>query len=574
MTDNTQKDWNASAPFHRIHAPYYDTSMTHQPAGDGYGAGCRNPAKWIPLLGGLIAPPLGALVVQKRAELVRMIPNWVAIDTSDLVEVEGDLVRSFQTWTDTPMFQWHRWYDWNFHVKPMDGYKYVRGVGNEIAPPAGKTPIVPDGAMELEWDTGAFGWSKNPMFDADWAWPMTGQHLWAAGRWIYDCGHANNGKMRTELHPVRAVATARWEAAKFEAYNTKVLWPPTAPQSLAWDTYYLPAIQFMFFASKFGGYADSAELPDWKRDFEFIVDLPRDHGPPANPAPIGPQHDFPLNTIVLKSPKLLCSFNYRPFTYMRTANAAFSHVPPEVTYDAARPDQVNVKIPLSKLPAGSEAYGVIISLGWLDDNNDLARKVMHCTVTMGDIVVSDAKTGSLTFKWGANGRWKRQHFDNVQTGNTLKLDAANQTIDFWLMKDIPTAAGADIFINMHGKAVNSVGQWMLKSDSDRTLHTTAFDQGPVVTWNDVVHGSDSLISSMIDSIAYKLSSTLNQQNQSLGIEDLHLYAGSVAPGAAGNDLKIEPPSVVDDPQLAELYQGSGKDYAVMVNVRVDPQSVP
>jgi hypothetical protein len=592
MTNDTQKDWDASAPFHRINSvpskSYYDTSMTNQPDGQGYYAGgCRNPNDFTWTLAFGLA----------RRDLVRMLPNWTTVPKPNpyLQEVEGKLVRSFQTWTDTPMRQWHKWYDWNFHVQPMDGYKYVRGKGND-APASARTPIVPAGAMELEWDTGAFGlgvgghrpgalWGS--MFAADWAWPMTEQHIWAAGEWIYDCGHANSaGLMRTELHPVRAVATARWEAAKFDSSTTKVLWPrpgtsgavssTDAPRNLPLpsNTLYQPAIQFMFFASRFGGYVDSAALPDLNRDYEFIVDLPPVKST-SNPAPIGPQHTFPLNTIVVKSPKLLCSFDFRPFTNMqRTLAGTFSMMEPEVTYDPTQWDQVKVKIPLSKLPAGTDAYGVIISLGWLDDDNTLARSILHCTVTMGDITVNDAKTGSLTFKWGANGRWKSQDCDNVKTGDVIRLNTSNKSVDFWLMKDLPTAAGADIFINTHGVAIDRVGTFMEKSESDRTLHMSMFDQGAVVTWYDVVHGSDSVIGGIGDSITTKLAETVRMENKPLAIFDWHYHAGTVPSGATGKNLTIIPPSMVEDPQLAELFEGSGSDYSTIANIKVEPQRVP
>ena len=141
--------------------------------------------------------------------------------------------------------------------------------------------------MECEWDCGAFGdydyssahgkqaspGQPGPMFEKDWAWPMAGQNVWIAGRWIYDCGHAssdektgsNPGLMRSELHPCKAVATARWEAVKFDQ-----------------NDYHAPAIQFMFFACTQGGYKDFPTIAD--HDYEFIVDLPEaPHEAPQHP---------------------------------------------------------------------------------------------------------------------------------------------------------------------------------------------------------------------------------------------------------------------------------------------------
>ena len=74
MTNDTQKDWDASAPFHRINSvpskSYYDTSMTNQPDGQGYYAGgCRNPndLTWTLALG------------LARRDLVRLLPNWTTV---------------------------------------------------------------------------------------------------------------------------------------------------------------------------------------------------------------------------------------------------------------------------------------------------------------------------------------------------------------------------------------------------------------------------------------------------------------------------------------------------------------
>src|SRR5436853_4977587 len=149
--------------------------------------------------------------------------------------------------------------------------------------------------MECERDIGRFAGGRSvvtngnlfrragSMFETDWAWPMTGQYIWLAGRWIYDCGHPQPvEKMHTELHPCKAVATARWEAVQF-------------PEN---GELFVPAIQFMFFASRWGGYHDFPTIHD--QDYEFIVDLPI----PAVPAPveytIGHTPDFPLNTGVLR----------------------------------------------------------------------------------------------------------------------------------------------------------------------------------------------------------------------------------------------------------------------------------
>src|SRR5205814_6991714 len=130
-------------------------------------------------------------------------------------EIYGQLKRSFQTWTDFPAFQWHRWYDWNFHIEPARQFDWLRGQGNIKQPNAAPeepsenqkkfamVDAVRGDVIECEWDAGAFGAKPGPMFadrnkgesPADWAWPMTGDFVWLAGRSTYDAGHENSSSL-------------------------------------------------------------------------------------------------------------------------------------------------------------------------------------------------------------------------------------------------------------------------------------------------------------------------------------------------------------------------------------------
>jgi len=108
--------------------------MRYQQNGNGYAAGCRNPRDFLSSMTFLeqLAGGLEPVNLAVRAQMLRMLPNWVSIDQSlEDREVEGELVGSFQTWTDTPMAQWHKWYDWNFLSRPTVGYEYLRGLGNQ-----------------------------------------------------------------------------------------------------------------------------------------------------------------------------------------------------------------------------------------------------------------------------------------------------------------------------------------------------------------------------------------------------------------------------------------------------------
>src|SRR4051794_2790520 len=88
-----------------------------------------------------VAPKSNAVVAERAAEQ----------------ELFGTLGRSFQTWTDAPGIQWHRWYDWNFHVEPAPNFDWLRGAANRIEQNRSGAAQLIKGAMECEWDTGAFG---------------------------------------------------------------------------------------------------------------------------------------------------------------------------------------------------------------------------------------------------------------------------------------------------------------------------------------------------------------------------------------------------------------------------------
>src|SRR5262245_17457305 len=349
--DDKAKPRDRDKPFHRINL------LPVQPAepqadGFGYRSGCRSTDD--------VPPPFfdpkrpgDSLNSKKRhiaRDLFRTIPGWVPVKPADPKEreMEGTLDRSFQTWTDVPVFQWHRFYDWNFHVIPAEGLEYLKGKGNTqdaVSPPLRN--VTSEKSMECEWDCGAWFTGVSDalpglMFAEDLCWPMTKGYFWGTGRWIYDCGHAssnartgpNEGKMRTELHPTKAVATARWEAVKFNE-----------------NPLHVPAIQFMFVSSRFGGYFDFASIRD--RDYEFIVDLP-DHGIPASMlASVGHTMSDPMNTVAPRAPELVTSTDFKPFAKMR---GRVRSVIPEVTVHTFTPPQAKVKVPMSKLPADAEAF--------------------------------------------------------------------------------------------------------------------------------------------------------------------------------------------------------------------------
>ncbi len=165
---------------------------------------------------------------------VRATPQWVPVrkgarndkvDPSQVVEVEGFVTRAYQNAIEPPLSQWRHFYAWSLHIRLEHGYEWV---GAETPnPPSTKDlddisddrddkddderPITQKQSVECQWDGGVLWQDRSmfdqdfpndlevntfaksaqracgPMFQADWAWPMTGQYAWAAGRWVFDC---------------------------------------------------------------------------------------------------------------------------------------------------------------------------------------------------------------------------------------------------------------------------------------------------------------------------------------------------------------------------------------------------
>jgi hypothetical protein len=437
----TSKVWNYHMPFHRLNPP----PPAEAADGKGLPCGCRS----VDDFDFVHSRGLLELLAKK---IMHSIPNWVPVlpQNDQEREVEGILLRSIHSSTDHPVTQWHHWYDWNFHIQPAlisessdsdrKFFEYLMSPANkkpELTPEAEKmgftnAVIRPwydtnlDRTLECEWDLGGFGGAissiaqsrffAGPMFATDWAWPMSGQYVWLAGRWIYDCGHALVGDlMHTELHPCKAVATARWEAVQF-------------PEN---ENLFVPGIQFMFFASKWGGYLNFNTIHD--KDYEFVVDLPASAIPTPVDYDIGHTPDFPRNTLVLRW-DLLKKFDYSSFVNaVHDPTGGPTPIPavdPIVElmepFDPAKP-QAKVTIPLTRPELRDlNTYGVIVSLGWRDPDRSQARRVKKCSISLDDFCTSFfsmkerdripeqgekfMEGGTWRVRFAVNGRWFAKEF--------------------------------------------------------------------------------------------------------------------------------------------------------------------
>jgi hypothetical protein len=546
VTDNTHKKWDLeNAPLHRINSPSYNNGQFTRAPGDGVNRGCRT------------------------SGLQRVLPAWVTVQDNPFKEIEGRLARSYQTWTDFPLAQWHIWYDWNFHVIPTDPYSYVRGSGNQEITGHG-TPVVQGATMECEWDAGAFGTKPGPMFAQDWAWPMASQFVWVAGRWVYDCSHADSaGRMRSELHPIGAVATVRVEAQKFSS-NAQVLYPFQNPLGI--DTPFMPGVQFMFFASRLGGYITVPEA--LQTDYEFIVDLPKEIEKRAI-APIGPAPPDPQNTISLGPLRIVYQVDFTPFS--NAAGSVNNTNQPVLTVimpaDGSFPSQVKIKIPMKGVV---DSYGVMISIGVIDQFLDLAKRVVLVSGSFDNATLFRQTNVDGVIKYGINGRWHIKNFQNMSGGASIAL---NENFSFALALDHPPNGGGAILLSSHGMITHPAGKVMEEPDAARTLRVANQPGGRVYQWDfDIIPDANGIESALTDRMksaghfVWSWPPVAGDENEPLGVSDFSRRINQLQVSTT-QPFQLKGFSLNEDQALAEIFFKSPQqtDYLIDGKITVKTQ---
>lgn len=639
----TKKDVDRQRPFHRINSPWFrdptatsnvvtlstgKTRSLSRTDGRGYDCGCRSTDDFpdMGLLGnirvGLLAFLGFVTELGSPREVMHTLPGWVPVmgpdpkdptkaaddvDNPTQVEIEGILVRSFQTWTDAPAKQYHHWYDWNFLIDPEPGFAYLRGDGNQVpkSEDADFVPLIDRNVMELEWDCGALAQGKpGPMFDGllsrpdgsadkddeEWFWPMRGHFIWGTGRWIYDCGHSNpaddkkKGLMRTEIHPVKAIASARWEAVKFDE-----------------NAHHVPAIQFMFLAHKRTGYKEWKAINDV--DYEFIVDLPELDLPTKIDWQIGHTPEFPFNTGVLRTPHLLKKVRFMDIPNLQKRGALQPIVEP-VKDDAAPPNtpprQVKVTVPCKTISDPEVDYfGFVLSLGWHDPDGERARTVKKVLVTLDELKVGvaehkrhgiwSAQGGEWQARIGVNGRWMQTTiFEDIKKNQVRPIEADSGKTFF----EFALAEKDELIINMHGLEFDQVGDFMRDHEIEKRNILVGDDQR-IARWEEdivVKSGNAEVLKATINGIGTLLSSTKGIQNEPLGMIDpglslvpaerttnpLPMAAVSTLPGQKIEDDKRKLTAFVTQEigRLAELAQNKDRvDYELHYTLNVHPQKV-
>jgi uncharacterized repeat protein (TIGR01451 family) len=142
-------------------------------------------------------------------------PGWVWVNKGNpgfpqFRSVSGRVTTSKVTHSDYP--DAHDSHDHNIDVRVDPGQEDVLSDVGRDEDEDGN----PD-TLELEWEAGiaTFETSGDGFmhFFPKWAWPVEGDRVWANGDWVFDCGHPREvdgiKHQRTELHPLRAVASMR-----------------------------------------------------------------------------------------------------------------------------------------------------------------------------------------------------------------------------------------------------------------------------------------------------------------------------------------------------------------------------
>jgi len=318
--------------------------------GNGFACGCHEPGsvkisylvssrdvggvlpQWVPAAG-----TTSLVIEQQNGSIVRSFHDDFSGETRT---IEGILANSYIAREDFPFMTWHSYYDWTFHVRFDKQYTYLISPAND------------PGEMECEWDTA---------FVPSWAWPQDGDRVWIVGRWIYDCGHPENNLHRSELHPIKAVASFRSQATDFEGNSG-----PTR------------ANHAILFIGRDGG---SWRQPINDRDYAFDLYLPPK--PYAEAAP---------------------RFKVLPQTGPLP-------VQPQITpFPSNDPKAFRVVIPLKGVEPHPENYGVIISAGWSDPRGSEATAIKRYRVTVEEILMDANLDPTGTDEWyvyvGINGQWQ------------------------------------------------------------------------------------------------------------------------------------------------------------------------
>jgi hypothetical protein len=171
---------------------------------------------------------------------------WAMGETTEdkFRDASGVVTKSKVAHNDTPAN--HFSHDWNVDIRVDPGQEgvlsNVNGPNNTDSV-LSDSDLVPAEKIELEWEIGITPGEKSgdgaSPFLPRWVLPNLGDRVWTNGHWVFDCGHTkkiggalvdlpNGGQaivggtdhFRTEIHPGRAIATMRSQAATLPGSGT------------------------------------------------------------------------------------------------------------------------------------------------------------------------------------------------------------------------------------------------------------------------------------------------------------------------------------------------------------------
>jgi hypothetical protein len=592
----------------------------------------------------------GSAEVLVFGRMMRAIPQWVPVGRRGYArdhfqyddkppgmrqaggeqerEVEGMLLRSFQMATDLPQLQWTRFARWAFHLKPMPGYRYLVGKGNvqsrdenEVLASANEPlePVVPiygygaSPCIECLMDAGAFslppGDTATPdqtvpgvMFNSSWPfWPQAGDHVWAAGRWAYDCTRViDNTLFPTQLNPLKAIATARYEGFKFAAN------PASAP-----------AVRFFFFATSEGGYVDfrtgqdrkgQSQAPPFRlrdRDYQFIVDLP-----PAprgrDRHPVGHTPGFRANTLALRATLLREVQQAREFvgadagtdaSWARDVTVHDIEPVVEVVRPVRRtdpPSQVRITVPLSQLEGADDApvaCGFVLNLGWHDPAGDSVHDLVKVTVELEEVRFTQDAT--VRFKTAINGRWSSAGLTGeAQSGHgRIRPKSPGGAEVFYLPRD------GVLKLSASGTRRHGFGEYREEPSPERVLTVGGLLDIKKSFWLDVLHALEDIpiirivVPDSIKATAKMLEDLVNNvPDELLGPRypvDWNLDVdtdqdqskdgtSNARASAVARELTLHPTPIINlaDEPLGFLESYDDPSHAIRIGIPADPAPAP
>jgi hypothetical protein len=205
------------------------------------------------------------------------------------------------------------------------------------------------------------------------------------------------------------------------------------------------------------------------------------------------------------------------------------------------PSQVKVKIPMAGV---TDAYGVMISLGVVDQSLALAKRVLLVSGSFDSATFFHHSSVDVALKFGINGRWHRKPFKNVQAGQGVAL---NENFSFALALDHPPNGGPILF-SSHGKIIQGAGRVMEQLEPDRTLRVGDVSTGRVYNFDpDIINNTGNIEAD----VTSRMSGTLNVRNDPLGVADFSQTASQL--GVSKQPFQLKGRALDEDQTLAEIF---------------------